>query len=55
MKIVVRLKAVIFMPMNTLDAIEQRRSVKHYDASHSMTEAEIRQLITSLFMNVMCH
>jgi nitroreductase len=45
MKIVVRLKAVIFMPMNTLDAIEQRRSVKHYDASHSMTEAEIRQLM----------
>ena len=31
--------------MNTLDAIEQRRSVKHYDASHAMSEAEIRQLM----------
>ncbi|BAZ89088.1 nitroreductase [Raphidiopsis curvata NIES-932] len=31
--------------MNTLDATEQKRSVKHYDASHGMTEAEIRQLM----------
>ncbi|MGA1409382.1 MAG: nitroreductase family protein [Prochlorotrichaceae cyanobacterium] len=31
--------------MNTLDAIQQRRSVKHYDASHQMSEAEIQQLM----------
>ncbi|MEY2978501.1 MAG: hypothetical protein RLZZ435_2640 [Cyanobacteriota bacterium] len=31
--------------MNTFDAIQQRRSVKHYDASHQMSEAEIQQLM----------
>jgi nitroreductase len=31
--------------MNTFDAIEQRRSVKHYDANHVMSEAEIQQLL----------
>lgn len=30
--------------MNTLDAIATRRAIKHYDTTHSMTEAEIRQL-----------
>jgi nitroreductase len=31
--------------MNTFDAIQQRRSVKHYDASYQMSEAEIQQLM----------
>jgi nitroreductase len=31
--------------MNTLEAINSRRAVKHYDTSHRMTEAEIRQLL----------
>ena len=31
--------------MNTLDAITARRAIKHYDPTHVMTEAEIRQLM----------
>lgn len=31
--------------MDTFTAIEQRRSVKHYDAGHRMTDEEIRRLI----------
>lgn len=31
--------------MDTFDAIEQRRSVKHYDPDHKMTEAEIHKLL----------
>ena len=31
--------------MDTLTAIEQRRSVKHYDPAHRMTDEEIRRLI----------
>jgi len=31
--------------MDTLDAIHQRRSVKHYDPDHQMTEEEIRTLM----------
>ncbi len=31
--------------MNTLAAIQQRRSVKHYDPDHRLTELEIRQLM----------
>jgi nitroreductase len=31
--------------MDTLAAIEQRRSVKHYDPAHRMTDEEIRRLI----------
>lgn len=31
--------------MNTFDAIQQRRSVKHYDPSCQMSEAEIQQLM----------
>ena len=31
--------------VDTLTAIEQRRSVKHYDPSHRMTDAEVRALI----------
>lgn len=31
--------------MNVFDAIEQRRAVKHFDATHTMTEAEITRLM----------
>jgi hypothetical protein len=31
--------------MNTLDAIQARRAIKHYDPAHVMTDAEIRQLL----------
>ncbi len=31
--------------MNTLEAIHQRRSVKHYDPAHRMTEGEITSLM----------
>lgn len=31
--------------MNTKEAIQTRRSVKHYDPSHKMTEAEVRELM----------
>jgi len=31
--------------MNTLETIQSRRSIKHYDPAHQMTEAEIRQLL----------
>ena len=31
--------------MNTLDAIQARRAIKHYDPAHAMTDAEIRQLL----------
>jgi len=33
-------------PLSTIDAIEQRRSVKHYDPAHKMSEAEIQKLIS---------
>jgi len=32
--------------MNTLDAIHSRRAVKHYDASHNMSEKEINELLS---------
>jgi nitroreductase len=31
--------------MNTLETIQSRRSIKHYDPAHQMTEAEIRELL----------
>ena len=31
--------------MDTLTAIKERRSIKHYDANHQMTEAEIQTLM----------
>lgn len=31
--------------MNTLETIQSRRAIKHYDSAHQMTEAEIRQLL----------
>jgi nitroreductase len=32
--------------LNTFDAITQRRSVKHYDTSHRMSEEEIERLLS---------
>ena len=32
--------------MKTLDAIQSRRSVKHYDASHNMSEEDIKELMS---------
>ncbi len=32
--------------MNTLDAIKERRSVKHYDTNHKITDDEINQLMS---------
>jgi nitroreductase len=32
--------------MNTIDAIHARRSVKHYDANHQFTDAEINELLS---------
>ena len=32
--------------MNTFDAIEQRRSVKHYDVNYKLTDDEINQLMS---------
>ena len=32
--------------MNTKDAIQARRAVKHYDANHRMTEQEIQELMS---------
>lgn len=34
--------------MNTIDAIYTRRSVKHFDPEHAMTEAEERQLLEAM-------
>ncbi|MGI9243202.1 MAG: nitroreductase family protein [Verrucomicrobiales bacterium] len=31
--------------MNTVDAIQTRRSVKHYDPDHQMSEEEVKQLL----------
>lgn len=31
--------------MHTLEAIQTRRGIKHYDSTHRMTDAEIRQLL----------
>ena len=32
--------------MNTFDAIKERRSVKHYDPTHKLSEDEIKQLMS---------
>jgi nitroreductase len=32
--------------LSTIDAIEQRRAVKHYDASYKMTDDEIKNLVS---------
>ena len=37
--------------MNTLDAIEQRRAVKHYDAAHRFTESEVDTLLSAAMLS----
>lgn len=32
--------------MKTIEAIQTRRSVKHFDASHSMTDEEINEILS---------
>jgi len=32
--------------MKTIDAIRSRRAVKHYDADHRMTDAEVTELLS---------
>ena len=36
--------------MNTLEAIQSRRAIKHYDADHRMSDAEIRQLLETALL-----
>jgi nitroreductase len=36
--------------MNTFDAIAARRAIKHYDSTHRMTDAEIRQLLEAAML-----
>ena len=40
-----RLKAAFDSTMDTISAIRERRSVKHFDPEHQMTEAEINGLL----------
>ncbi len=37
--------------MQTLEAIENRRSVKHYDPEHKMTEEEIKKLMSTAMLS----
>ncbi len=37
--------------MDTFDAIEQRRSVKHYDTKYRLTEKEIEKLLSSAILS----
>ena len=37
--------------MDTFTAIQERRSVKHYDPNHTMTDAEIRQLMEAALLS----
>ena len=37
--------------MNTLEAIQQRRAVKHYDPEHRMTDGEIETLLSSAMLS----
>ncbi len=37
--------------MDTFDAIKERRSVKHYDANHKLTDDEINQLMSSAVLS----
>lgn len=36
--------------MNTFEAIQSRRAIKHYDADHRMSDAEIRQLLETAML-----
>ncbi len=37
--------------MNTLDAIENRRSIKHFEPKHRMSDAEVEQLMHSAILS----
>ena len=37
--------------MDTFEAIEKRRSVKHYDTQHNLTEEEIEKLLSSAILS----
>ena len=37
--------------MNTLEAIQQRRSVKHYDANHQMSDDEVKTLMEHVILS----
>lgn len=37
--------------MNTIEAIQSRRAIKHYDADHRMSDAEVRQLFESAMLS----
>lgn len=37
--------------METFDAIEQRRAVKHYDPNHKMTQDEVDKLLSSTILS----
>lgn len=37
--------------MNTFDAIEQRRAVKHYDPAHQLSDDEINQLMSRVVLS----
>jgi len=37
--------------MNTFEAIEQRRAVKHYDPNHEMTNDEVNQLLSAVLLS----
>lgn len=36
--------------MNTIEAIQSRRAIKHYDADHRMSDAEVRQLLETAML-----
>lgn len=38
------------MMMDTFDAIEQRRSIKHFDANHTMSDAELQKLMKAVLL-----
>jgi nitroreductase len=38
------------MMMDTFQAIEERRSVKHYDPEHTLTDAEVRKLMEAVLL-----
>lgn len=37
--------------MNTLEVIQSRRAIKHYDADHRLSDAEIRQLLETAMLS----
>lgn len=37
--------------MDTIEAIEKRRSVKHYDPNHEMPEAEVEKLLQTVILS----